>query len=37
MKGGPFATTQMRFSGIRLVEQTERKFRHIRVCLNFFF
>ena len=38
-KGGPlvssgFAITRMRFPGIRLVEQTEQKFRRIRVCLE---
>ena len=33
MKGGPSALTQMRFRGIRLVEQTEQKFRHIQDCL----
>ena len=28
-----FAITWMRFPGIRLVEQTERKLRRIRDCL----
>ena len=34
MMKGPFAITSMRFPGIRLVEETEQKFRCIRVCLN---
>ena len=34
MKVRPFTITLMRFPGIRLVEQTEQKFRRIRVCLN---
>ena len=34
MKRGPFAITYMRFPGIRLVEQTEQKFRSIRVWVK---
>ena len=34
MEGGPFAITQMRFPGVRLVEQTQQKFRRIRDCIK---
>ena len=32
--GYPFKKTWMRFPGIRSVEQTEQKFRRIRVCFE---